>query len=370
MGHLASLAMAAVVALLSVHASASPSFSTGYVGNAMGMEGRYQVFEFTDGGMPLKPVSGNLTVAWPSGLVDGARKTVYAVEHSGGKWSHVRRWTSLDDGAYVGGEVVFPAGPSEPFGIGPATLTYDGQTYRLYYLIRGPNGPGQHIGLATSVDGTQFTRVGVVFSAGANAPGGVSVSYACSHDGESYLLLHGYSSDLQIANSILASAESPDGPYSFETVLFAPSLSNGVITGSAGNQFATFTGSMPLGVPIVVNDPTGTIVYVPREIRGSIVYLDRPLVRTMNSVPWRDHLSLKADVSFIAYRDNGWIGAVTGYGQFPGRTSEYTSPIRSIEPEGPWTTGHGFFLSPYFNSGMFSTENPEPFRSSDSCRLD
>lgn len=335
----------------------------GYVGNCFGDAGRYEVFEFSATGNPVRPVSGHRDAAWPSAVQRGDIVEVFAAERVAGVWKTVHRWRSIAGAPYADAGVAFAAGPAEPHGIGPATVTFDGSTYRLFYAIRGIAGPSHAVGLATSEDGASFERRGVVFTPGAEAPGGVSVSYACSDGDDHYLFLHAYSADLSSATSILARGCSPDGPYAYHSTIMAPSGRRGTLSGVIGNCFAQFTGPMVVGSPIVVKG-TRTEPYIPVEIVGGTVYFDRPLDLTHGGDPWADFIAAKADISFVRkLADGTWTGAITGYEQFAGATSEYTSPISAESITGPWTVGKGYFLSPYFNSGRRSTENPEPIRS-------
>lgn len=357
------------LSLLTVFALSVPAMAGDFVGNTFGTEGRYQVFEFTDNGMAVKPVSGSRYAAWPSAIRLDNTKIVFGSENVDGRWTNVRKWVSTGTGPYVDAGVVLAAGPNEPNGIGPATVTYDGGTYRLFYVIRGAQGGVHSIGLAKSTDGTNFVKSGTVFSESSPEVGAVSVSYACSDGRESFLLLHVYNRDLSAAMSLLAVARKPDGPYEKDVMILNQSGVGGSITGIAGNQFGSFTGGMRLGLPVVINGSQAA-AYIPVQIKGSAVYFDRPLAENAQLTPWAEHFRNKADVSFVARTDSGWIGAVTGYGQFQNVTSEYTSPMSARDVRGPWTVESGFFLQPYFNSGRYSTENPEPIRSSASCTLD
>ncbi len=339
----------------------------GYVGNAYGVEGRYQIFEFTEEGSPLYQISNSTNhIAWPSAIRLGPQTTVYASENISGKWQNIRRWVSIDGVHYSDTGSVFSANGSEPYGIGPATVNYDGSTWRMFYLIRGSAGSGTRVGLATSADGVAFTRSGTVFATGSEAPGGAAVSYACTDGSTSYLLIQAYSADLNTGPSLVVSATSPGGKYSLVGMALPPSSASGTITGSAGNNFARFTGAIRIGVPIVVND--GPAPYVPTEKSGTVVWLDRPLEKAYSGTAWGEITRSKADMSFIRKTANGsWEGAVTGYGVFPGVLSEYTNPINASSVTGPYIQGSGYFLKPYFNSGKYSTENPEPIRSDATC---
>ena len=360
--------MRAVIATLATVLCSCAAFAEGYVANTYGVEGRYRVFEFTANGHPVRPVSGlsHSNVAWPSAVRIGNRVHVFASVQVGGKWSEIRRWTSVDGAAYVDDGAVFVAGVAEPHGVGPATVTYDGSVFRIYYLERGISGPGSAIGVARSGDGLSFVRAGTVYTAASSDGGGLSVSYACIDGGMTYLLLHSYSTDLSTASSVIASAQDPDGVFSRGGELLAKSDMHGTVTGQAGNSFAQFSGSLTEGRPIVVRDGNATS-YIVKEIKGATVYFDRPLAQTYASAPFADFMRNKADISFVSKLEDKWIGAVTGYGQFPGLTSEYTSRLSAPEVSGPWVVDGGYFLSPYFNSGRYSTENPEPIRSSASC---
>lgn len=347
--------------------SFSPVYAAGFVGNAYGVEGKYQIFEFTAAGHALRPVSGTSEAAWPSAITIGTTTTVYGSELVSGVWSNIRRWTSVSGAAYTDTGAVFTAGAGEPYGIGPATVTYDGSLYRLFYLIRGSTGPGTSIGLATSTTGTSFTRVGVIYTAGTEAPGGLAVSYACTDDSTSYIVFHGYSTTLTSGTPYLISSTTPSGTYSSPQALLSPSAVGGTVTGTMGNAFASFTGTMTIGHPTVVNG-TKSEVYIPTETIGSTVYFDRPLDASYSATADADFVKSKADVSFIQkLADGTWTGGVTGYGQFSSVTSEYTARITAPSVTGTWTIGSGYLLNPYFNSGEKSTENPEPIRTDSSC---
>lgn len=359
--------MAFILAFLAALFFSAPVYANGYVGNAFGVEGQYQIFEFTADGHPIRPVSGGKAVAWPSAVRIGNTVRVYGAELVSGRWQNIRLFSSVSGDSYKDNGVVFSANASEPHGIGPATLSFDGAVYRLYYLIRGVGGPGSQIGLATSGDGKVFARQGVVYSAGFEAAGGLSVSYACTDDNVNYLLVHGYSAGHLTAKSMLASSESADGPFEYVSDTMTPTGANGTISGVSGNAFAQFSGSMTVGLPVVVNDD-GAKPYLPTAVHNNTVYLDRPLEKTHTVAPWADFVSNKIDMSFIRKNSDGsWSGAVTGYGSFNGILSEYTAPAKANAVIGPWAIGDGYYLNPYFNSGKLSTENPEPIRTGSSC---
>lgn len=350
--------IAAVFAILAI----SPARAD-YVGNAFGVENIYQVFEFTDGGNPYRPVSGGAHAAWPSSVDIGATRAVYASEFSGGKWGTVKKWVSNSGGAYTSSGVVFTSGALEPNGVGPTVTTYDGSTFRLFYSVRGAVNGRYSIGLAKSADGSSFTRAGTVYFDTVNP---LSVSYACTDGATSYLLVHEYTPNMETAKTVLLSASDPDGPYGKVTTIFPHSGISGTLTGSAGNQFAAFTGGLRVGVPVVVNGAAAS-VYIPREIVGNFAYFDRPLVENYTGAAWGEHFRNKADLSFIRKNGAAWAGALTGYGAFPGVISEFTQPVNAPSAAGPWSLGSGYFLQPYFNSGKTSTENPEPVRVDATC---
>jgi hypothetical protein len=347
---------------------ASPAFAEAYVANSYGIEGRYQVFTFSAAGVPQRRVSGPHDAAWPSAIRVGQKIHVFATVRRGNRWSELRRWTSRAGGGFRDEGAVFSAGPDEPHGIGPATVTYDGKLFRAFYLVRGKGGPGERIGLATSVNGRVFRKMGTVFSA-ADPSGGLAVSYACTDGPESYLFLHAYGAGQMVAISAVATSKSPDGPYGGSRPIFRNSGASGALTGPAGKRVASFIGLIEPGRPIVVLGD-GPESYVVKTVVGSVLHLDRPLTRSYQGAPFADLLRSKVDLSFVAKDKNGaWQGAVTGYGQFEGVTSEYSAPIIGRSIIGPWKTTRGYFVSPYFPSGKLSTENPEPIRSGSACTM-
>lgn len=337
-----------------------------YVGNVHGSDGKYRVFEFTDDGQPWRPVSGVsfLGVAWPSAVKIGTTVDVYASDLTSSGWTNIRKWRSVNGAAYTSEGVVLSANSSEPYGIGPATVTYDGTTWRLFYTIRGAFG-SSNIALATSTNGTNFTRQGNVYTD--SSIGGISLSYACSDDGDHYLFIHAYNDTQTAANSAVIKASDPDGPYSYlGTTVLAESIT-GTFSGTAGNSFGAVSGTMPpVGSQVVVggDDPE---VYRVVSVTGSYVYLDRPLVATVSGVGIKTLASGKADLSFVRKTSTVWTGAMTAYGHYAGKLSEYTAPISASSITGPWAIEPGYFLNPYFNSGRDSTENPEPFRTDSGC---
>lgn len=335
----------------------------GYVGNANDGS-KYAIFEFTKDGDPLRPVSqGSLDgAAWASPIVDGSNTRVYGSVLASGVWGSIHRWSSIAGAPYVDDGAVLTANASEPYGIGPGALNFDGTTYRLFYLIRGAGGPGVEIALATSTDGLTFTRQGIVYTCGSEAPGGASLSFACTIGSASYLLIHAYAADLQTASSFIASAASPDGPYTFLCSAVEPSGVSGTATGSAGNNFISFTGNgFTEGVPVVIQaSDISAQPYIPKEISGNSMWLDRPLECSPNSAPIAQITRNKVDLSYISQLADGTFeGAVTGYGSLP-VLCEYTVKVIAPAITGPWTFAQDYLLKPYFGSGAFSTENPEP----------
>ncbi|MDF1607992.1 hypothetical protein PZ897_07385 [Hoeflea sp. YIM 152468] len=344
------------------------ALADGYVANTHGVEGRYRVFEFTKVGNPARSVSGATRnhVAWPSAIRVGNHVHVFASVLTAGKWSEIRRWTSTGGAAYVDDGAVLISGTAEPNGVGPATVTYDGSVFRIYYLERGVSGPGTSVGLAISSDGLSFTRAGTVYSATSADAGGVSVSYVCTDGDTTHLLLHSYSTDFATASSVIASAQAPDGMFVRGGELLSNSNMHGTISGQAGNSFAQFTGSLATGRVVVVYD--GTVSpYIVAEVTAGTVYFDRPLTASYTNSPFADFIRNKADMSFVSKKDGRWVGAVTGYGQFPSVLSEYTMPIEAGAITGPWVVKSGYFASPYFQSGKIATENPEPIRTTSAC---
>lgn len=360
----------ALVLLLSL--SCSPAALAGYVGNTFGSEGKYKIFQFSKSGNPLRPISDDSFegVAWPSAIKIDSATHVYASVRVDGKWQEIHRWTSVSGAPYVHHGAVLSANAAEQFGIGPATVTYDGAKVRIFYVKRAHAGPGATVDVAESTDsGATFVRKGTVYSASStHAPGGVSVSYACTDGANHYLFLHGYASDIGTASSFVAAATAIDGRYSDVAQTVPNNGATGTFTGIAGNSFGVYSGSVLPKQALVFNDGIKAEAYVAEEVIGTVVYLDRPLEKNYTNVPVASFISKKADLSFVRRLSSGkWVGAITGYGQFPGVTSEFTGHVSAPSLSGPWKVDGGYFLNPYFNSGELSTENPEPIRTSASC---
>lgn len=345
------------------------SFAGGYVGNVFGAEGKYRVFEFTEAGSPVRPVSGSTFagVAWPSAIQIGNVTHVYASVLVDGKWSQIHRWSSSNGAAYVHDGSVLIADTSEPYGVGPATVTYDGSKFRIFYAVRGSSGPGTKVDLAESTDGLAFTRKGTVYAGYTYSPGGLSVSYACTDGANHYLFLHGYTSNFATADSFVVTAATVDGTYADYGLTIENNSATGTITGAAGNSFGVVSGVFAIGQALIING-TKPETYIVTEQTGNVVYLNRPLEDSHSNTPVASFISKKADLSFVRKLPSGeWAGAVTGYGQFSGVLSEFTGHVSVSSLSGSWQVGGGYFLSPYFNSGERSTENPEPIRTNASC---
>lgn len=365
--------MIRLISIFAVSLLFSPASAESYVANSYGVEGRYQVFTFSKRGVPKRRVSGRYDSAWPSAIQIGRKLHVFASVRRGNRWTEVRRWTSISGGAFRDDGAVLTEGPGEPHGIGPATVTFDGNVFRAFYLVRGKGGPGGSIGLAVSADGRSFRKVGTVFEAGPEAAGGIAVSYACTDGPRSYLFLHSYEPGHKVAASAVATSDAPDGPYVGLQSTFMNSQAEGYLSGRIGDTVANrdylagSAGEIEAGRPIVVLDG-GPESYVVKRVAGSKLFLDRPLAKSYDGAPFADFLRSKVDLSFVAKDSRGaWQGAVTGYGQFDGVTSEYTAPIVARSVTGPWRTTEGYFVSPYFPSGRLSTENPEPIRRGAAC---
>lgn len=355
-----------VIAATLLLTAASPATAR-YVANTFGVEGVYRIFEFDRHGHPVRPVSGSdlLGAAWPSAIKQGSVTYVYGSQLTSAGWKDIRRWRSVNGAAYMDDGVVFSSDGSEPYGIGPATVTYDGTTWRLFYLIRGMSGPGPSVALATSSNGTNFTRQGVIYTHAGDG-GGLSVSYACTDGTRSYLFLHAYDASLSSGDSILVQSSLPDGDYTYNGVILSPALNAGTISGSAGDRLGRFTGSMIEGQAIVIDagDPE---VYIVKNISGNTADLDLPLESSFADARFKSVNGAKVDLSFVQRDGDAWRGAATGYGHFPGKVSEYTFPITSDSISGPWDVGSGFFINPHFGSGKDSAENPEPVRANSDC---
>ena len=161
------VALVVTISCLSFHrgsaALGAPFDGRAWFLNGLGYNRTYTVSAFGSDGR-LLPHASNLTagehVAWPSAIDDRRSLKVYASVFDGTLWSQVGLWESPSFDPtqmhFVGN--VKAALPEEPYGIGPTHVGYDptrsgGQPYLMWYLVRGPFGPGYTIRLATSPDG-------------------------------------------------------------------------------------------------------------------------------------------------------------------------------------------------------------------------
>lgn len=362
--------IAATCLLLFSVPSAVMAVGNGYVSNNNTGTGGYVIFEFTEKGNPLRPVSTGNQAAWPSAIKSGSNILVYGSQFSGTQWNSIHRWISVAGAPYTDTGAVLTSDATEPNGIGPSTTTFDGTTYRIYYLVRGSSGPGTVVKEATSTDGITFTRTGTVFTSGPEAPGGISLSYACTDSGTTYLTIHDYDSTFATAKATIASASSPDGPFSNMGTVISPSGQSGTITGTSNNNFAALSAGSSIVAGHVGVTLNGSVPdpYIATETNGSALWFDRPLSFSPSGVVFADLAKNKVDLSFIRHLPDGtWSGGVTGYGMIPGVQAEYTAPVSSPAVLGPYTIGRGYVLMPYFTSGFGSTENPEPIRTSSGC---
>ena len=346
-----------------------------WVLNNQGTDGRYRIFIFSNEGLRLRPVTADKFqhVAWPSAIRHGELVYVFASAYEDGGWRRIHRWKSSDRVSYEYDGVVFEASDEERFGIGPAHVMFDPSAeypFTMYYLVRGRDGPGNEIRVATSKDGASWSRVGIAITK--KIPfesGGLSVSYACKFEDRVFLFFHGYSRDLKRAVSLVA--ESKNGiDFTNRRVILKPDGFGTTIMAKSGKKTAEFNLRQPkVGVPLVLFNGKNRQVVTPIIVEGIKVLFDSILLDDYEPGIAVSIYKNKIELSYAKVRPDGsWIGIATGYGALGTVSAEYTSTFSAAHVSGPWQPlGEGLRFSPYFPEGEWSTENPEPISSHSKC---
>lgn len=341
-----------------------------------GGSGKYRIARFGADGIqnPPTPVihannigAGISGVAWPSALKVGEEVWIYASRLGGSGWWDVGLWKSSDDGKTFSlyGAALTPDS-SEPEGVGPAQVFYDGSSprpFKMIYLVRG-SPVGTKLRLADSVDGQAWTRVGDVLTASEPFEAtGVSPSWVMKLDsGEWALYYHGYET-VDKAHAVVATAASIGDQFAAKSVIYSPDGRQNSISGGAKfTNFATVSGTVLLGQPHVLRATDGSAMepVVPIRQIGTVVYFDRPLMASYTNATLASVIKNKVDPSYIERQADGtYAGFFTGYGQYPGVLSEYTQRFLSPTALGPWTPAKdGFAFQPWSPASLLSTENP------------
>ncbi|OZI40941.1 hypothetical protein CEG14_04120 [Bordetella genomosp. 1] len=261
---------------------------------------------------------------------------------------------------------VFAPNASEPQGIGPAQVFYDGSSarpFKMIYLVRGTP-VGTTLRLADSTDGQNWTRVGdVLTSTEPFEATGVSPSWVFQNEnGEWVLLYHAYES-LDKAHAAIAYAPSLGTPFANKKIIYSPDGKQHAVSGALkSSNVATVSGTVLIGQPHVLraNDGSAMEPVIPVKQVGTTVYFDRPLLAAYPSGTMASVLRNKVDPSYVVKEADGtYMAYFTGYGQFPGVLSEYTARFRSPALTGPWTAAKdGFGFQPWAPDSILSTENP------------
>ncbi|MDE2105795.1 MAG: hypothetical protein KGL39_51700 [Patescibacteria group bacterium] len=376
-----------LAAVILMAAAGRPSFAEQWFLNGKIGSSPYVINQYDPDGLPhsdapvAMPPSGSTNVAWPSALIPfgGSKIFLYASTY-GALWNAVHLWTATSvDGPFIDQGSVFSADPVlEPYGIGPAQVTYEPtsilQPFIMYYLVRGASGPGQTIAVATSVDGVHWTRGGPVLSTSLpQEAGGLSASYACkTASGDYALFYHGYSSDLSAGYGLVATSNSATGPFSNKAVILAPQSFLTTLTSYAGSVTARVPSgvSVPIGIPLLAGYSTsGQEPVVAVRQSGTLVWFSRPFLYPHSSDQTISMLSAKVDPSYAQEQADGtWKGTATAYGPAPGVAAEYTTGVAGSSLSGPWTfAANGIAFTPFTSYGLNSTENPTPLVSDNKC---
>lgn len=341
-----------------------------------------QLWAFGDDGLPLSAdpvvaVSAKLrAIAWPSAVRVGSAIRLYASAYSGG-WNTVRLWRSEDGVTFADLGAVFAADVSEPHGVGPTHVMYEPgapEPYTMYYVVRGPSGPGGVIAVATSRDGTSWTRKGTVLSASLpEEASGLSVSYACRRDdGDRVLVYHGYSLNATKGVAIVATARGGvTRPFAGKSVVKRFDDFDTTLTGGAGQRDATVPPhvTVPLGIPLLIGDATAREAIVATRQKGRSLGFDRPLSRGYSGAPLYSMARNKTDLSHVReLPDGAWRGIFTLY-KPAALVAEYTTEGLASSLTGPWRyAGKGFRFRPSLPGTLHSLENPTPLVGDASCR--
>lgn len=328
--------------------------------------------------VPVGPIisrqnnGGASDVAWPSAFKSSGSYKVFASRFTDGKWQDVALWISADGTSYNFRSVVFSANSSEPHGIGPAQVFYvagDPRPWRMVYAVRNVNGTADTINMADSLDGISWVRRGPVLSATATyEAGGVCPAWVTrTSSGAWAMFYHAYTSNLSTGFAVVATSDSVNGPFTNKVVIYEPNGAVHAVTGGLRlNNFATVSGTVALGELYIIRRMTGggLQVIVPTRQVGTTVYFDEPLQANYGEVPSEmAHISRKkVDPSYVyELPDGSWRGIFTGYGHWPGLTTEYTMHMTAPAMVGPWTIVPGKTAFNSWNlSSLLSAENPVP----------
>lgn len=361
-----------------------------YALNAQGEAGRYMIVEYEADGAPVGPTplahpdiaaAGHL--AWPSYILDDGERRLFAFLFRDGRWDALGLWQEGAEGMLGFDGVVFEAGEDEPHGIGPGHVGYlpgVDEPYHLYYLVRGPAGPGFEVRLATSSDGRTWTRHGTVYTARSPFEAyGLGPSHVCrTPQGEWLLLYQGFpDSAHEFGLAMAAAADDPRGPFHNPLVLAGHDGSTvmalkPVAAGDVTLKLVETTPLRPGSYVLVGSDERPEPVQV-MEVRSGGELLLREPVQAGHAQPrLASALRRKVDVSQIGPTDDGsWIGYFTAFGQFDGVTSEYVYRMTAPDWQGPWTLsseGPQPWFFAQIPEGRFSMENPDRLSVDMECR--
>ncbi len=362
-----------------------------FVLNQYGNNRTYTVAVFGSDGLPTRvgdairgdPIPEARHIAWPSAIQRGDQVLIFASVFRE-RWLDVGLW--LVEAASIRFEgIVFSARPDERFGIGPIHVAFDSTRptpFLLYYLVRGPDGPGRTIAVAESKNGRKWRRLGTVYRGqGADERYGVSPAFLCAQDGRYLLFLMGYPDQgFEDGIAMMAVAPQPIGPFSRSTVMATPDHQRSTIRPVARGMMAVQvddSAEIQLGRPhlIISADGDAIDVVVPERIDAQgVTILDRSLTNDYRDTAMIvSFASNKIDPSFVWTENGGWYGIFTTFGQRSGLTSEFTFLMKADRVEGPWRFVQGSrapVFSPYFSQSRYSLENPEPVRTGLSCTME
>jgi hypothetical protein len=377
-------------ALLATACGAADAPDFVYALNAQGDLHRYLIVEYGADGAPRDPeplahpdTAGAIHLAWPSYILDHGERRLLVFMFRDGRWGALGLWREGADGMLGFEGVVFEAGEDEPHGIGPGHVGYlpgVDEPYHLYYLIRGPVGPGLEVRLATSPDGRTWTRHGTVYTAQApNEAFGLGPSHVCrTPKGEWLLLYQGFPDAAhEYGVAMAAVADDPRGPFRNPLVLADRDASDVMALEpvAAGDATLTLQGTALLQPgPYVLTGADGLPepVQVTEVRSGGELVLSEPVRAGYSQPRLASALRRKVDVSQIGPTDEGgWIGYFTAFGQFDGVTSEYVYRMTAPDWRGPWalsSEGPQPWFSPHTAEGRLSTENPDRLSADMECR--
>jgi hypothetical protein len=375
---------ASVVAVL----GDGPAFGRDWYLNTYGLSQQYSISRFNDSGHPVPstPVIrpsrqgfDKVHIAWPSAIRTPDGIHVYASGFDGQMWKAIGLWTSNDGIVFRRRGPVFAASQNEPHGIGPSHVWYDpaaAEPFGLYFLVRGPSGPGQAIAYATSRDGRVWARRGIVLTADRQEEeAGVSMSYACrSRSGEWVFFYQGYP-NLNEGVAMVATADRPEGPFDRKAVLMrGDNVSARVRHGRRRENFVVVDDARLLtpGHIYLLHGKSGDLqnseLVEVAQIKDRVVLLTRPLLRGHDEHAMLSMARAKVDPSFARETSRGWEGIFTVYGPAPGIHAEYTMSVRGRSLQSPWEpTRSGVRFSPRAPEHRYSAENPTPLVRGPSC---